>query len=137
MYSLHNFMVSDSIFLFNIIIQNRNLKYFLKLLTITFLYVKYSSKIYIYSGNALIPPNFTGQFVQGQFGPQTSPIPQPTSPRNHPSPTAIFQQPIVYWSYPNSPMSPTFFGPLQMQHNAYTHFSPNLPADSRPPTLVS
>lgn len=92
-------------------------------------------KIYINPGNALIPQNFAG--FQGQFGPPTPPIPQPTSPRNHPSPTAIFQPPIVYWSYPNSPMSPTFFGPLQMQPNAYTHFAPNLTADSRPPTLVS
>lgn len=89
------------------------------------------------TGN-MIAPNYP------TFGPVTPPvITSPTSPRSHAHPpqappAAIFQQPIVYWGYPNSPMSPTtaYFGPLQIPPHAYPQFSPNF-ADSRLAPLVS
>ncbi|CAO1383800.1 unnamed protein product [Diamesa hyperborea] len=77
------------------------------------------------SGNTMLTPNFPSF---SQYGPPTSPILAPASPRAHHSP--IYQQPpqILYWGYPNQPMSPTtaYFGPLQIPPHAFTHFSPNL-----------
>lgn len=84
-------------------------------------------------GNTMLTPNFP---TFSQYGPPTSPILAPASPRAHHSP--IYQQPpqILYWGYPNQPMSPTtaYFGPLQIPPHAFTHFSPNL---GDRPALVS
>lgn len=93
----------------------------------------FSCFFYVNIGNTMLTPNFP---TFNQYGPSTSPILAPASPRAHHSP--IYQQPpqILYWGYPNQPMSPTpaYFGPLQIPPHAFTHFSPNL---GDRPTLVS
>jgi hypothetical protein len=46
---------------------------------------------------------------------------------------SLFPPQIFYWGYPNGPISPTYFGPLQIPPHAFTpHFT-----HDRPPTLVS
>jgi hypothetical protein len=39
---------------------------------------------------------------------------------------------IFYWGYPSGPISPTYFGPLQIPTHPFPHFAPD-----RPPALVS